>query len=90
VLGQGKTQQLAKNYKTNTPKPSEGQVHPTARSLTLRIPSFNTNRSALHSEVLLSSILGTSIGHFLPGVRFVPEIKTPGPHFAKPSLPTQF
>jgi hypothetical protein len=40
------------------PKPGDGQVHPTARSLISFPPNFSTNRSSVHSEVPPRSILG--------------------------------
>jgi hypothetical protein len=43
-------------------KPGEGQVHPTARSLTLSHPPVHTNRLSIHSKVLSLPHFGKSSG----------------------------
>jgi hypothetical protein len=47
----------------DTPKPTDGQVHPTARSLIPCRPNFSMNRSSVHSKVSPSSILEKQSQH---------------------------
>ena len=46
--------------KTTNPKPSDGQVHPIARSLPLRHPNVHTNQLGFYPEVLSCAVLGKS------------------------------